>query len=65
MLVLGDSKERGRLINIKAESIVEWTHEFNGSKVMEPVFWVLSEDVCWYQIQVGWQNNNIVSWSQH
>ncbi|KAF9217981.1 hypothetical protein BGZ59_005752 [Podila verticillata] len=47
----GDSKERGRLINIKAESIVEWTHEFNESKVMEPVFWILSEDVCWYQIQ--------------
>ncbi|KAG0315790.1 hypothetical protein BG000_005076, partial [Podila horticola] len=47
----GDGKERGRLINIRATSIVEWTHEFNPSKVMEPVIWVLSEDVCWYQVQ--------------
>ncbi|KAG0038974.1 hypothetical protein BGZ82_010177 [Podila clonocystis] len=47
----GDRKERGRLINIRVTSIVEWTHEFNPSKVMEPVIWVLSENVCWYQVQ--------------
>ncbi|KAG0087343.1 hypothetical protein BGZ92_007417 [Podila epicladia] len=47
----GDRKERGRLINIRATSIVEWTHEFNPSNVMEPVIWLLSENVCWYQVQ--------------
>lgn len=44
--------EHGELVHIKAENIVEWNHEFNPSNVMRPVFWVLSENVCWYQIQV-------------
>ncbi|KAF9332395.1 hypothetical protein BG006_004748 [Podila minutissima] len=47
----GDSKERGRLINIRATSIVEWTHEFNPSNVMEPVIWLRSDNICWYQVQ--------------
>ncbi|KAF9297435.1 hypothetical protein BGZ74_009826 [Mortierella antarctica] len=47
----GDSKERGRLINIRATSIVEWTHEFNPNNVMEPVIWLRSDNICWYQVQ--------------
>ncbi|KAG0232051.1 hypothetical protein BGW42_008484 [Actinomortierella wolfii] len=30
---------------------VEWTHEFNPQNIMQPIFWVNSENVCWYQVQ--------------
>ncbi|KAI8598899.1 hypothetical protein EDD21DRAFT_417321, partial [Dissophora ornata] len=47
-----DKTKRGRKwIDIKAESIVEWSHEFNPRNLKRPVFWVLSDNVCWYQIQ--------------
>ncbi|KAF9210063.1 hypothetical protein BGZ49_006820 [Haplosporangium sp. Z 27] len=43
--------EDGELIHVKAEDVIEWTHEFNSDNMMQPVFWVLSKNVCWYQIQ--------------
>ncbi|KAG0005948.1 hypothetical protein BGZ79_000056 [Entomortierella chlamydospora] len=43
--------EEGEFVHVKAENIIEWTHEFNINDVRHPVFWVLSENVCWYQIQ--------------
>ncbi|KAF9193833.1 hypothetical protein BGZ51_002156 [Haplosporangium sp. Z 767] len=43
--------EKGRLLFIKAECIVEWTHEYNHQNPMRPKFWVLSNNICWYQIQ--------------
>ncbi|KAG0357545.1 hypothetical protein BGZ54_000285, partial [Gamsiella multidivaricata] len=39
------------MVHVKAESVVEWAHEFNPTNPMRPVFWVMSEKVCWYQIQ--------------
>ncbi|KAF8978573.1 hypothetical protein BGZ46_006336 [Entomortierella lignicola] len=36
--------EDGELIHVKAEDVIEWTHEFNSDNMMQPVFWVLSEN---------------------
>ncbi|KAG0266874.1 hypothetical protein BG011_000489 [Mortierella polycephala] len=43
--------EKGRLVFIKAECIVEWTHEYNHQSPMRPKLWVLSNNIGWYQIQ--------------
>ncbi|KAG0338212.1 hypothetical protein BG004_007308 [Podila humilis] len=50
-LASAEKKQSNKVVYIKAVSVVEWTHEFNPENVMEPVFWILSEDVCWYQVQ--------------
>ncbi|KAF9167397.1 hypothetical protein DFQ26_004726 [Actinomortierella ambigua] len=39
------------LVYVLATRIVEWTHEFNPRNIMQPIFWVYSENVCWYQVQ--------------
>ncbi|KAF9437847.1 hypothetical protein BGZ76_010863 [Entomortierella beljakovae] len=38
-------------VYIKAESIIEWTHEYNAKDPSKPVFWILSENICWYEIK--------------
>ncbi|KAF9575004.1 hypothetical protein EC968_004764 [Mortierella alpina] len=40
-----------KFVYVQAESITEWTHEFNPKDPRNSIFWVLSRDVCWYQIQ--------------
>ncbi|KAF9954746.1 hypothetical protein BGZ72_004323 [Mortierella alpina] len=40
-----------KFVYVQAENITEWTHEFNPKDPRNSIFWVLSKDVCWYQIQ--------------
>ncbi|CAO3574911.1 unnamed protein product [Mortierella alpina] len=40
-----------KFVYVQAENITEWTHEFNPKDPRNSIFWVLSRDVCWYQIQ--------------
>ncbi|KAF9280865.1 hypothetical protein BGZ68_006987 [Mortierella alpina] len=48
----GESKAVGeKFVYVQAENITEWTHEFNPNDPRNSIFWVLSRDVCWYQIQ--------------
>lgn len=50
----GESKAVGeKFVYVQAENITEWTHEFNPNDPRNSIFWVLSRDVCWYQIQVS------------
>ncbi|KAF9959569.1 hypothetical protein BGZ70_008804 [Mortierella alpina] len=48
----GEPKAVGeKFVYVQAENITEWTHEFNPKDPRNSIFWVLSRDVCWYQIQ--------------
>jgi hypothetical protein len=52
-LSVGEISTKEKMVFIKAESIVEWNHEFDPDNVMQPKFWVLSDRICWYQIMVS------------
>ncbi|KAG0305826.1 hypothetical protein BGZ98_003505 [Dissophora globulifera] len=45
--------ESAGLVYIYADSVVNWIHEFNPVTPMRPTFWVLSDNVCWYKIEVA------------